>query len=332
MKIKAIVLKKINRVVKLEINDTGLNPNNVLVKMKYSGICGSQIAEYLGYRGRDKYLPHLFGHEGTGVVYKVGKKVKDLKIGDKVFLTWIKPTQKKYDNYLYFHKDTKINAGPVTTLSNFTHVSKYCVHKLPKNLGFKAGVLMGCAFPTGYGMVKNFGDIKNKKILIIGLGGVGLSILLSAIYLQPEEIHIVDKNNLRLKEIKNRIKNKNIKIIHNAKINHYDYVFDSTGSVSTLEKSIYFLNNKGKCVFASHPKKNLKFKIDPFELIKGKKIEGSWGGNISYPRDISIIAKIIKLNSKLINLYFKNEYKFNDINKALSDYFKGRSIRPLIKF
>ena len=63
--------------------------------MKYSGICGSQIAEYLGLRGKDKYLPHLLGHEGTGIVHSIGKNVKKLKKGDRVFLTWIKPRSKK---------------------------------------------------------------------------------------------------------------------------------------------------------------------------------------------------------------------------------------------
>ena len=47
----------------------------VLVKMFYSGICGSQLGEISGVKGKDKYLPHLLGHEGVGEVIDCGFKV-----------------------------------------------------------------------------------------------------------------------------------------------------------------------------------------------------------------------------------------------------------------
>ena len=43
-----------------------LRDDQVLVKIKYTGICGSQIMEYLGKRGKDIYLPHALGHEAVG--------------------------------------------------------------------------------------------------------------------------------------------------------------------------------------------------------------------------------------------------------------------------
>ncbi len=55
------------------------NPYHVLVKIYYSGICGSQIKEIDGKRGFDKYLPHLLGHEGYGKIVEIGKNVKKLK-------------------------------------------------------------------------------------------------------------------------------------------------------------------------------------------------------------------------------------------------------------
>ena len=44
----------------------------VLVKIYYSGICGAQINEIDAVKGPDKFLPHLLGHEGSGIVEKVG--------------------------------------------------------------------------------------------------------------------------------------------------------------------------------------------------------------------------------------------------------------------
>ena len=51
------------------------SPYHVLVKIEYSGICGSQIKEIDGKRGKDKYLPHLLGHEGYGKIIRIGNKI-----------------------------------------------------------------------------------------------------------------------------------------------------------------------------------------------------------------------------------------------------------------
>ena len=61
---------------------------HVLVKILFSGLCGSQIMEISGKRGKDIYLPHLLGHEGYAQVIKVGEKVKKVKKNDFVLLTW----------------------------------------------------------------------------------------------------------------------------------------------------------------------------------------------------------------------------------------------------
>ena len=74
---KAAILSKIKKIeIQNFIIPKKLRDDQVLVKIKYSGICGSQIMEYLGNRGKDNYLPHAFGHEAVGHVVAIGKKVK----------------------------------------------------------------------------------------------------------------------------------------------------------------------------------------------------------------------------------------------------------------
>ena len=51
-----------------------LNFGQVLVKLKYSGICGAQINEIDAVKGKDKFLPHLLGHEGSGIVQRIGDR------------------------------------------------------------------------------------------------------------------------------------------------------------------------------------------------------------------------------------------------------------------
>ena len=75
---KAAILNKLNS--PLVIDNITFNGNlkfgQVLVKILYSGICGSQLGEIQGVKGKDKYLPHLLGHEGIGKVIQINEKVK----------------------------------------------------------------------------------------------------------------------------------------------------------------------------------------------------------------------------------------------------------------
>ena len=73
IKIKAAILNKINKnlILKNIYHDGQLSENQVLVKLFYTGICGSQIGEIKGVKGKDRYLPHLLGHEATGKIIKV---------------------------------------------------------------------------------------------------------------------------------------------------------------------------------------------------------------------------------------------------------------------
>ena len=90
MKTKAAILSKINHplsIIDLEIPK--LKPGQVLIKTAYSGVCRSQLNEIKGFKGRDKYLPHTLGHEGSGIVLKISQGVKKVKPGDHVVMTWI---------------------------------------------------------------------------------------------------------------------------------------------------------------------------------------------------------------------------------------------------
>ena len=59
------------------------------MQLTYSRICHSQLMEVRGKRGKDPYLPHMLGHEGSGEVVEIGGNVKKVQPGDKVILGWI---------------------------------------------------------------------------------------------------------------------------------------------------------------------------------------------------------------------------------------------------
>ena len=320
-KIKAAVLDRVRSKLKIveNISIPNLERGQVLVKINYTGVCRSQLYEAQGKRGKDLYLPHMLGHEATGIVEACGKGVKKIKPKDKVFLTWIrsKGIEAATAKFKYPNNNKKINSGRVTTFSNFSIVSENRVVKLPKEINTKIGVLLGCALPTGAGMILNQTSInKNSKVIIFGLGGVGLSALLAARIFKPKIIVGIDKNKFKIRYLK-KFFGKKIKLLSKIKnLNNFDYAIETSGSVKGIEACVNLLNEKGKCIFASHPPKNERLKLDPFDLIKGKKIEGSWGGKVNFDKHLRSLVKILLSNKKINKLFFKKEYTLNNINEA----------------
>ena len=113
---------------------------------------------------------------------------------------------------------------------------------------------------------------------------------------------------------------------------YFDYVIETSGSINGIEAGLSLINNNGKLIFASHPKKSEKISIDPFELIKGKKIYGSWGGEVDYLKQKKTLFKIFKGIKNVEKIFMDNIYSFNNINRAISDLKSNKVLRPIIKF
>src|SRR5689334_2337984 len=88
-----------------------LGYGQVLVRIAYSGVCGSQIGEIDGVKGPDRWLPHLLGHEGGGVVSEVGPGVKTVAEGDRVVLHWQAGDGITADPPKYRWRGETLNAG-----------------------------------------------------------------------------------------------------------------------------------------------------------------------------------------------------------------------------
>ncbi len=183
LEMKAAVLFRLNEPLQIidAIEIPSLASGQVLVKVAFSGVCHSQLMEVRGKRGSDPYLPHMLGHEGSGIVMKIGLGVKKVKPGDKVVLGWIKGEGMDVPGTRYKHGDTVINAGGVTTFSDFTVVSENRCVKIPEQVPLDVAVLFGCALPTGAGIITNrIRPEAGSTLAIFGLGGVGMSALMAS--------------------------------------------------------------------------------------------------------------------------------------------------------
>lgn len=340
-KFKAAILSKINsklKVKKIEIK-TNLKKGQVFVKLKYSGICGKQIDEINGTGGKDNFLPHLLGHEGSGVVKAIGPGVKKIKKGDKVILHWIKGRGIQSDTPEYVYNGKKINAGWVTTFNEFAIVSENRITKIPKNYSIKKAALFGCCATTSLGLVYKKLRLKRKdSLLVIGCGGLGQIIIQAAKNFNLKNIIALDINKTALHLAKKN--GANILIdpakqgwnVLKKKIN-YNKAVITTGNLNAIENSIKYLSVPGKCYVMGVPKKNKKINIDAWNLMHDQVIQGSLGGGALPDRDI---PKFIKLDTNnkinLASLIFK-VYKLEEINNAIR-LFKNPNTtgRILIKF
>src|SRR5580693_7561233 len=170
-----------------------LDAGQVLVEVLHTTICGAQINEIEAVKGPDKFLPHLLGHEASGIVVEIGPGVTHVKPGDSVVLHW-RPSQGiQSATPAYSWRGEKVNAGWVTTFNEYAVVSENRLTIVPKDFDIKVAPLFGCAITTAAGVVNNDAHVKiGESVVIFGIGGVGLNLVQFAHLVGANPIVAVD--------------------------------------------------------------------------------------------------------------------------------------------
>ena len=339
---KAAVLTKINEPLEIiELRLPKLESGQVLVQNRFSGICRSQLMEVTGQRGKDNWLPHLLGHESYGTVREIGPDVTKVSIGQKVVVSWIKGSGLNSVNPKFISKEGKlINSGPSTTFSEYSVVSENRVFDSPANYPEELLPQFGCAWLTGAGMVLSNFDLENMaeelSVLVIGFGGVGTGAALVLKSFPNVEITILEKSQQRQELAKklgfSRVYSDLIQYREFNEGKQFDYCMESSGSVLCIQEGFQSLKDQGTIVFASHPKNGELISIDPYELIKGKTIKGTWGGGLQ--PDSALIK--IKDRLKGANIDFNNligpKFTLESINEGLNHLESAGANKPIIDF
>ena len=193
-RMKAVILETINAplvVGEVELGDLTLG--QILVKNVVSGICGSQLQEIAGAKGNAKFVPHLLGHEGCGIVESVGEGVTKVKKGDKVILHWRKGDGIESGFPTYIYKGKKMQSGKVTTFSEYSIVSENRVTKVPDDVPIDLCALLGCGLSTALATIEHEAKVKpGESVMVVGLGGLGACLIKSAVLAQANPIIAVD--------------------------------------------------------------------------------------------------------------------------------------------
>ena len=333
---KAAVLTDLNeplRIAELNMPET-LNIGQVLVKIHFSGICGSQLGEIDGAKGEDKYLPHLLGHEASGTVLAVGPGVKYVKLGNKVVLHWRKGAGIEGEPPVYYWDGNRVNAGWITTFNEYAIVSENRVTPVPEDCDLEVASLFGCAVTTGFGVVENNARVRiGESVVVLGAGGIGLNVIQAAALISAYPIIAVDifDNRLELAQqmgathainakainVKEAIK----EIVQEAGV---DVFIDNTGQPANIEMGYQITKAQGRVTLVGVPRKDSNISIYSLPLHFGKVLSGSHGGEAVPQTDIPRYYNLYRAGKLQLKQLLTETYPLDQINEAIADMRSGK--------
>lgn len=170
---------------KLEIRhypDPQPAPDEVVIQMKASGMCGTDLHHLHGPRRREDQI-FIEGHEPCGVVAEVGSAVRpaEARVGDRVMVhhyDGCRACDYCRSGWTQLCATQKVIFGGPTghgSHADYMKVPAHTLVKLPDALSFKAGAAISCGTGTAYGALKRLGLTGNQTVAIFGQGAVGLS-------------------------------------------------------------------------------------------------------------------------------------------------------------
>jgi S-(hydroxymethyl)glutathione dehydrogenase/alcohol dehydrogenase len=348
IKFKAAVLEKSKSQLEIkEITHSGsLEAGQVLVKVLYSGICGAQINEIDAVKGEDKFLPHLLGHEGVGIVKDVGELVNHVQRDDLVVMHWMPGQGIQSKPPVYKSKDKKINAGWVTTFNEYAVISgNRCTKIFKQKLKLELLPLLGCSATTALGVLENDASVKiGESICVIGVGGVGLFCILLASSMGAYPVIAIDRNEKNLeqarelgahfcikvedKETKQSVENKIKNLLTNKNI---DVIIESTGNSKMIEVAYNLAQPKSRAILVGVPNINQEIKINTLPLHFGMKFVGSKGGQSKPESDIQRLINLYEFGKFSIDKMKIKILSLNEINQGIEELRTGFPGRIIIK-
>jgi len=319
-----------------------LDVGQVLVKVHYSGICGSQLGEIDGAKGEDKFLPHLLGHEASGTVIETGPGVKHVKAGDTVVLHWRKSLGIEGTPPNYRWRGAKLNAGWIATFNEYAIVAENRLTPIPADSDLEVAALFGCAVTTGFGVVENNAKLRiGESVVVFGAGGVGLNIVQAAALVSAYPIIAVDRFDGRLELARqmgathlinsaNQDAEQAIAAIIGAQ--GLDCFIDNTGNPQIIELGYNIIKPQGRVTLVGVPRKGNNINIHSLPLHFGKGLSGSQGGEAEPHLDIPRYYRLFKQGRIHLKELLTERYPIEEINTAIERMRSGAtSGRCLIK-
>jgi S-(hydroxymethyl)glutathione dehydrogenase/alcohol dehydrogenase len=273
-----------------------LDIGQVLVEFYYSGICGSQLGEIDGVKGVDRWLPHLLGHEASGIVRAIGPGVRSVVPGQHIVAHWRPGKGIEATTPKYLWNGVTVNAGWVTTFNRFSVVSENRVTGISAGTDMRTAALYGCAVTTGLGTIENKAKIRlGDRVVVFGAGGIGLNLIQGALLAGAAEVAAVDlyDNRLSLASSIGATATINARDVDAfAAIDQLfqgeqpDVFIDNTGRPEIIARGYRCVGQQGRVILVGVPPKGAQTEMYTLDLHFGKSITGTTGGEAEPAVDI----------------------------------------------
>ncbi len=366
MKAKAAVFYEVGK--KLEISEVEVQEpkaGEVMVRMAAAGVCHSDLHVMKGHLVAP--LPAVLGHEGSGIVEKVGPGVASLKSGDHVIPLWrlscgwcdycsngrptlcpegtqVRMTGCFMDGTTRFKldgKEIKHFAG-VSCFSELSVMSERQALKIPDEFPLDLAALLGCGVITGVGAVFNCAEVKpGSTVAVFGAGGIGLNIIQGAAIAGAEKIIAVDLLENKLEFAKqfgasHTINGSNVDAV--AKIKELtgegvDYAFEAVGLPATLRQAHDSLRKRGMAIAVGVTPQTTEVSVPIMSLVFEEKVlTGSLYGSSRPWIDIPKLMALYSCGKLKLEELLTRRYPFAEINEAYEALERGEVARSILTF
>ena len=271
-----------------EIDKPEVKPGKVLIKVKYTGICGSDIPRVNA--DACHYFPNVLGHEFSGIVEAVGEGVTTLQPGDRVAGVPLVPCMKCEDcqkgNYSLCKNYSFIGSREFGSFAEYVSVPEKNAVKFDEEVSFEKGALFEPATVALHGLQRV--DYKGgKTVAILGGGTIGMLTMQWAKIYGAKKVVVFDLLDERL-ELAKRLGAD--EVVNSGKENFmeevmritdgqgFDYIYETAGNTITMKMAFKLAANKAQICFIGTPTNEMSFSVDEWENMNRKEftMTGSW--------------------------------------------------------
>lgn len=364
---RAAVMHGVNEpLVVEEVEIAEPEPGEVMVKLTNSSVCHSDLSALNG--SWPPPVPIVLGHEGAGVVEAVGSGVTRHAVGDHVSLSWTPSCERcrfcvsgrpnlcealaetSFSNVMRdgtTRMRTKSGEAIYTfmgtgSFAEYTVVPETGAIAIPHGADPAIAAVVSCAVATGFGAATKTVQIgPGEKAVVIGLGGVGLSVVAGCAVQSAGMVIAVDVHDDKLELAKNAGATHTVNARATDPVTAVweltetgaDYVFEAIGLKATIEQGISMLGTRGTAVIVGMPPEGVKVEIDPTALaVMETRVVGSNFGSANPPIDFPKIIGLAESGKLDLHSLITGHIKLEQINDAFTSMSKGEGLRTVIDF
>ncbi|MDV7353885.1 alcohol dehydrogenase catalytic domain-containing protein [Rhodococcus oxybenzonivorans] len=344
----------------LVIEDLDLDPpgpGEVLVRIEAAGICHSDLSVVDGNRRRP--VPLLLGHEAAGRIQRLGPAVDDVAIGQRVVMTFLprcgsctscdtngrlpcSAGSAANNEATLLGGGTRLRRGG-TVVNHHLGVSGFATHAvvdrrsvvpLDDDVPADVAAVLGCAVLTGGGAVINAGRPRpGDAVMIVGLGGVGMAALLTALALGNGEVIGVDA----LPDKLDHARAAGATAYSPQQAAEFNItaplVVEAAGNARAFETAVAATAPGGTTVTVGLPGPETRAAIAPLDLVSGARtITGSYLGSAVPERDIPLYAQMWREGVLPVEQLITSRIRLSDINSAMDRLADGEAVRQIVIF